>query len=667
VLPWGPYLDGYQDTADQLRQHIWERSAKQTAAVRNSRCPLDRVTFERQLTEQKEAFLFALGGLPTEKTPLNVQTTGVLHRAEYDVEKLIYESLPGFHVTANLYLPARYQACAPAVLFVCGHAEEAKASASYQQVCQDLVRAGFIVLIIDPLGQGERMYYYNPETGKQDVPWGTTEHAHVGFQCHLIGTNVARYFLWDVIRAVDLLVSRPEVDASRIGVTGNSGGGTQTSLLLMAEPRIAAAVSCTYPNDRLLFMQSGQPHDAEQNYFGALTHGLNYRDMLATLAPRPLQLGAVVSDFFPIEGTLAAYEWLQKVYELYGAQDKLRLVIDAGLHAYSPVLRREAVAFFRHHLLDENIDLGPSVAVAAGPDESPLAANVPAATETAPPNVEPPHVLRCTKSGQVVAEFGSKTRSVFQLNIEAWEALQRERNSPCAEEIHTALKRIIRAERPRPPLWVRRLRAGTLDGVNWQHAYFFSEPSVAVATIEITAQGADVNDPLTVVLCEEGTQVVDKDKPFINALLQQHQRLLVVDPRGTGALAPRPVNARDPHSIFGTEHKLNYDAMMLRDSLFAMRVYDVERAIEYARRIAPCIRGVGRGVPGLYLLAAAALRCEPLELTLQALPPTWNNLVRERLVHPDPRLEVFGVLREFDVPDLLEALEAVGGKASIVT
>ena len=113
----------------------------------------------------RRTFCDLIGGLPSERTPLNARTTGRLQRDGYSVEKVLFESLPGFHVTGNLYLPERADPPYPAVLSPCGHTANGKAGEPYQRLYQLLAQQGFAVLGYDPLGQGERAQYFDPERG----------------------------------------------------------------------------------------------------------------------------------------------------------------------------------------------------------------------------------------------------------------------------------------------------------------------------------------------------------------------------------------------------------------------------------------------------------------------------------------------------------------------
>jgi hypothetical protein len=153
------------------------------------------------------------------KTPLNVRVTGVNEHPAYRVEKLLFDSRPGYTVAANLYLPHNLSGPAPAVLGTCGHSAEGKALPLYQAFCVRLALAGFVVLIYDPVNQGERDQYALLQD-RQLVESCTHAHNMMGKQLELIGENLTMWRTWDGIRALDYLLSRPEVDPARVGGDG---------------------------------------------------------------------------------------------------------------------------------------------------------------------------------------------------------------------------------------------------------------------------------------------------------------------------------------------------------------------------------------------------------------------------------------------------------------
>jgi hypothetical protein len=147
------------------------------------------------------------GPLP-EKTPLQARITGVLDRDAYQIEKIIFESRPGFFVTGNLYVPKAAKRPAPGVIGVCGHSLNGKAMEAYQSFAQGLARQGYVVLIYDPLGQGERFQYPAPD-GKSRIGGSVSEHIQAGNQLCLTGEFIGTWFTWDGIRALDYLLTRP--------------------------------------------------------------------------------------------------------------------------------------------------------------------------------------------------------------------------------------------------------------------------------------------------------------------------------------------------------------------------------------------------------------------------------------------------------------------------
>src|ERR1051326_2931041 len=187
----------------------------------------------------RETFWKITGGQP-ERTPLNPRVTGSFTRAGYKFEKVVYESRPGVFVVANLYLPDKGDRPLPGVLFQMGHTLNGKADGGYQKCCQGLARLGFVVLAFDPMGQGERTYYPGAD-GRTRLRSADDEHTHPGKQMMLVGDTSSRFQVWDAVRSLDYLASRPEVDPKRLASTGQSGGATLTMMLACVDDRLAAA------------------------------------------------------------------------------------------------------------------------------------------------------------------------------------------------------------------------------------------------------------------------------------------------------------------------------------------------------------------------------------------------------------------------------------------
>lgn len=346
-----------------------------------------------QAPEELRAKMAALiGGLPETRTPLNARVTGVFERPGYRVEKLIFDSLPGFHVTANLYVPLGKQGPFPAVIGTAGHSQAGKAAATYQRAWILLVRQGYVVLAYDPPGQGERIEYFDAEMGRPRLrPGGVEEHIMAGLQCLLVGHSIARYFIWDGVRAFDYLTTRREVDARRIGVAGNSGGGTQAAYLAVFEPRLAAAVSSCYITRWKELLEGPGPQDAEQVWPGFLAAGLDFPDFIRAFAPKPFLISSAMRDYFPILGARATYQAVREFYEKMDAPGRVEFFEHDDAHGWSRPRREAMVRFFNRHLR------GVEDPVEEGEIET-----------------EPESRLWATPTGYLATSFGSET--VFTLN-----------------------------------------------------------------------------------------------------------------------------------------------------------------------------------------------------------------------------------------------------------
>ena len=279
-----------------------------------------------------------LGGLPDYNGPLNVRITGRVQSENYVIEKVIFESAPGFFVTANLYRPNR-PGRFPAVLLQSGHTQEGKPEP--QRVAVNLALKGFVALTFDPLGQGEREQTYERQVDRPLAGWSVNEHIQAGAQSLLIGESVARFFIWDAKRAIDYLLSRPEVDSASLGAVGCSGGGALTTFIGALDPRVkAVATACFINSYRQLF--AGPDPDSEMSPPHLLSSGLDMADYVELSAPKPWLILATDRDYFTPSGARIVYEEARHWYDLYGAPDKLRFFVGPGPHG-TPLETREAI------------------------------------------------------------------------------------------------------------------------------------------------------------------------------------------------------------------------------------------------------------------------------------------------------------------------------------
>lgn len=340
----------YTDVSNALYRHLSETAM---SLLDHRSRGLDALDSEEGWMERqqrvRETLARVLGPFP-ERTPLRTRVTGSFERDGMIVEKLVYESVPGYHVTAVLFRPNGTPEPRPAIVYFSGHSEQAFRSDAYQRVILNLVRKGFVVLAIDPVGQGERHEYLDEASGEVLVRANTGHHSYSGAQLFLTGASQASVMTWDGMRAVDYLVSRPEVDPSRIGVTGRSGGGTIAAYVAALDDRVLAAAPENYITSFRRLWETRGPQDAEQNFYHGIANGLDHGDLLLARAPRPTLLIATTRDIFSIQGTRETYAGMKPAFDALGAPETLRLVEDDAAHE-STLRNREALyAFFQETL-----------------------------------------------------------------------------------------------------------------------------------------------------------------------------------------------------------------------------------------------------------------------------------------------------------------------------
>jgi dienelactone hydrolase len=510
----------------------------------------------------RQTFLRLIDDFPARNSLPPVQKIGAIQADGYRIDKLVYQSFPGYHVSALLYRPEKISAPLPGVLSPCGHSENGKAHSSYQILHVNLVKRGFVVLTYDPVGQGERSQFWDAERRRSRFDLSCGEHAVLGNPLYLLGTNLARYRIWDGIRGLDFLASLPEVDPSRIGCVGNSGGGTLTAYIAALDNRVAVAAICCYITTLRRRManriQEDPSSDPEQDIFGFVSEGIDHAGLLALRVPKPTLLGAARRDFFPIDGTRESFAEAKRLYDLAGAGDAIELVEADQRHGLTPPLRKAVYRWFERWLANRH--------------------PAPQADEIA---VEPrsSFELQVCTDGQVNRTFHS--RPLLPLALEEFD---RSRKPPLAFVPETFRRDVLRLD-----------------------------PELAEAGI---AEIAPARAPAaTAILCVNGNEASDwrDEKAILEGLGRQGYAVAVVDPRGVGLKRIKlRVGGRvyaDP--ISGVEENVAYNAFLVGKSLLGMRVSDVQAAVHAYRASAKPRRLVVCGRRDAALVACFAALVEP--------------------------------------------------------
>lgn len=566
-------------------------------------------------------FFFAqLGPLP-ERTPLNPQIVGNRDGDGFRMEKVIFESRPQHYVTALLFLPTT-AAPFPGVIVPCGHTADGKAG--YQRIACSLARNGIAALVYDPIGQGER-YQILKEDGK---PWtrSTGEHSAVGIGSILVGRNTASYRVWDGMRALDYLQSRDDIDGTRLGCTGISGGGTLTEYLMALDDRILCAAPGCATTSFARRIATDKIGDAEQNIFGQIGFGLDHADYVHLRAPKPTLLLCPTQDFVDIQGCWDVFREAKRLYARLGYSERVDLQEADEKHGFPEPLRTASVRWMRRWLL------GKDDAIVEQPWESFRGDDV-----------------LCTPRGQVQLLDGA--RSVMDFNLDAYEAAAAHRRELWKPENRAAALEAVRKRIDFGPMPL------VIHGGEWQ------QPGTVVRegyTIEkcLAQRGwppALLFRPKTetknriVYLHGAGKHVDAAIGGPIERLVRDGSLVLAIDLPASGE-----VGNGSHHEVF-----LSY---LLGQSLVGKRAQLIHGAAVYMGgqpHQNPSLEIIAVGsaaIPALHAVALEPNLCA--KLTLRGSITSWLDVVRDPTIPGQLPNIVHGALLDYDLPDLVNSLPA---------
>jgi dienelactone hydrolase len=620
----GRYRDYSRCLPDYLRRLAAEAYQRRNAAL--ARLTTPEAVRERQRWV-RETFWNLVGGQP-ERTPLNARTVGSFERPGYRVEKVVYESVPEFHIPANLYIPAGGRGPFPGVLFQMGHSLNGKAYESYQRCCQGLVKLGYLVLAFDPMGQGERVYYPDASATRTRLASSDEEHTRPGKQMLLVGDTSSRLQVWDAVRSLDYLAAHPLADPKRLASTGQSGGGTLTMLLAAVDDRLAAAVVCAGNTENFAcagFNPPGSTDDAEQNFLGSGPLGFDRWDLLYPLAPQPLLVVVSDKDFF---GTYSSqyitsgweeYGKLRKAYETLGRPEQVEWHATPLPHGLSYDSRMQVYQWFGRWLRGEKEPVN----------------------EEPPTQPEPDAALWVAGSGNVVRSFGGQTP--FTLNRAR--AVSRKRGS---------LPELLGVERR--PGWkaISLGRVRSLGGVEVEAVEIQSAPEVWVpAWVFRPRQTSPGRLPLVAVE-PGGRNARWREGQLYQQLASAGRTVWVPDLRGVGDLAPEFGGGAAGYArSHNEEEDYAWASLILGRPLVGQRVTDLLAVVAAAGGKAS-VAALGKmTVPALF---AAALQSGITELYLAGGLESFRSVVEtEDYSHPFANF-VFRLLECTDLPEVAASL-----------
>jgi len=634
--PGAAYRDYSRCLPDYLRALAREAYLRRNRALAAVRTPEE----VRQRQRWVQQTFWKLVGGPVERTPLNTRVVGGFQRSGYRLEKLVYESRPGFHIPANLYIPTAASPPLPGVLFQMGHALNGKASAAYQRCCQALARLGYLVLAFDPMGQGERVYYPDGSGIRTRLGSADEEHTLPGRQMLLVGDTATRLQVWDAVRSLDCLASHPLVDPRRLASTGQSGGGTLTMLLACVDDRLAAAAVACGNTENLAcadFNPPGSTDDAEQNLLGSGPLGFDRWDLLYPLAPKPLLVSVSDKDFFGtyspsyISSGWEEFQKLKRIYDILGAGERLAWTSTPLPHGLSYDTRLKIYNWFGRWLKGE---------------DRPIEQEPP----TAP---EPDRQLWVSESGSVVRSFGSLT----PLDLTRRTLAQMPAPKPRPE----ALERLLAIERPPEKPRFRLLARTPAAGLEIQALEVGVARDVWLPAWLFMPREAAAGKPLWLLVEPAGRNAQWREGELYQELAARGWPVCAADLRGIGDLTPEFGRGAARYArSHNDEENYAWASLVLGRPLLGQRVTDLLALVE-ALSAYPLAAGrqlwlAARGHLTAPALCAAVLEPRIRRLYLAGGLISWRDLAQGENYAAVFGNFVFGLLKQADLPELAELM-----------
>lgn len=582
----------------------------------------------------KKRYISLMGEPPLPVSP-DVHVVDRIKKDGYTVEKIFFSSFRNHHVTASIYIPEG-NGPFPAALIFCGHEAEAKATESYQNTAILFARHGFEVLIADPISQGER-YQLTDDSGKPLTKGGTTEHILLNVGANLVGTSVAAYELWDNVRSLDYLVTRPEVDKNRIGCLGNSGGGTQTGYMIAYDSRIKVSALCSYVlnSDHQMDLK-GLP-DGCAPIIGESRNKLEDADYFTMFAPKPVLVLAGRFDFVNYNQVVDVYHEVKKVYTILGVPDKTALLtVDDG-HGISKPKREAAVTWFRRWLCN---DARP---VKEGSQE----------TLT-------PQQLYSTVSGQVKGAFKNEL-TINQHNLELADALAPQRRiwaqgatAKYIEQIKKVAGITINPAKVESE-WMGETKK---DDYVIEKVILRKPGEMPLPCLVLYPKKATANGKIALWLPQQGKNKLADSANFVKSYIEKGYALLIADLRGFGEETARTI--LNDSEVYNPDYRSANMTLSLDKPLSGQRTQDILTLLDFIGDDAR-LKNFEVEVFATGFAATAAIHAAVLDKRVHKLE-LYNTISSYQSVLENPlKLNQFpyvipNVMAYYDLPDLVKLI-----------
>ncbi len=591
-----------------------------------------RQAMEKYRDDRRERYRAILGDLP-QKSPLNPHVTGTSQQKGFRIENTVFESVPHRHATADLYIPEG-KGPFPTALVFCGHGTSGKILE--QREALTFVRNGFVVFVVDPVAQGER-FQLTDATGKDLTRGATTEHTLLNTALNLVGTSVAACEFWDNVRALDYLESRPEVDRDRIGCIGSSGGGTQAAYFIGLEPRIRVAVVCSYVSERERTLELSGPSDGCQHIPYEGREHLEISDFLLMMAPKPVYIMSGYYDFVDYWGAAQTFAELKRVYTALGEPDKIGMFSLEGGHGMPKPKREAAVTWFRTWLCS---DRRPVHEI----DETRL-------TEKE---------LNCTPTGQINTSYPDEVTvphyaSMLSSNMIAQRSafLKNDRVTVTAKVLE-----LLGVSIPTNSIVVEDTGSITGEDFHIRKLQIVRHGQMPVPCLVYYPQATSPTGNVVVCLNDGGKAEIASNDTAVASYVNRGDILVLCDLRGFGETID-PAEWNDL-KYWNREYRNAMISMHVGHPIMGQRVVDVMSVMDFIasdpKTKGRPIKLIANGAYGPVAIHAAYLDPRINDIKLSRSLRSFNELIDKPLQHDAYSSVLYGVLKYYDLPDLVEKI-----------
>lgn len=570
-----------------------------------------------------------IGDFP-EKSKLNAQILGVSQFEGFRIEKVIFESIPKRYVTANLYIPDG-DGPFPVTLELCGHGLGGKIPSS--NAAKLLALNKIAVLVVDPIGQGERIQFVDSES-KSQTRGATTEHTLLNMGANLIGTSLAAYEYWDNHRAIDYLETRADIDKNRIGVYGSSGGGTQATYMLGLDQRIKVATICSYFTQREKVLEIYGASDGCQHIPYEGREQLEIADFALMMAPKPLLIMSGKYDFVDYWGATQAFKDLKNAYNTLESPEKISMFSAESGHGMPKPKREAMVTWFKKWFYNDDTHVTESEHIQI-----------------------PFDALQCTSTGQVITAI-SDNISIPEYHKQLFNNYSNERNLFLKNEetiIKSKVLELLGIEIPKGDIDIQQTGSSSLRKFDLHKYQINRRGQMPLPCLVLMPENVSAKSNIVLYLNESGKDDVFSNESLIDDYINQGTILILVDLRGFGETAD-PSNLNDS-KYWNWEYRNAMASMHIGKPIMGQRVIDIITILDFINKI-PILNGkeiklIANGLYGPATIHAAYLDNRINQTEVSKSIKSFYEYLDNPLQKDIYTNVLYGVVKYYDLKDLM--------------